>query len=319
MTHYLKIRSLSLFRLLKELPFIGQAICLVGVLVVGYVLFKLNIELQMKPFIVLAAVQFALSYMAATPTEKETVLLLTLRIPLWKVRLLRIVAVSIPFFLINPIMAVGSTCFSLLLSLTKNHKRATLRVFRLPMPFRKPAYRWVATFRREGIAAIAIGFILSMLSCVHGNLNLGYVSAAIIICAPCFFSTYRDEPLPFLRAYPTTKRLLMCKITDNVVNSLRLLLLTLPAALFWLWCGEWRFTALLPAFMAANLLIEAPRYLCYPMLLLALILLFALAIVVAVIAAHLSLWAMVVFFLALLLLLYLIAYFNLDSVIYGNR
>ena len=319
MTHYLKIRLLSLFRLLKELPFIGQAVCLAGALGAGYALFRLNIELQVKPFITLAAVQLALSYMVATPSEKETVLLLTLRIPLWKIRLLRIAAAAIPFFLINPVIAGGSTCFSLLLAPAKNHKWATHRVFRLPVPFLKSAYRWAATFRREGIAAIAVGVILSILSCIHGNLNLGYVSAVIMICVPCFFSAYRDEPLTFLRVYPTTKRLLMCKITDNLVNSSRLLLLALPAALFWLWCGEWRFAALLPMLIAANLLIEVPRYLCYPMLPLALILLFAMAIVVAAVAAHLPLWAMAALFLALLLLLYLIAYFNLDSVLYGNR
>ena len=320
MKDYLQLKWLSLYRLFKDIPFVGKAVLLIAAAFLGYALYSLKVDFQVKPIIVLAALQFAVCYLIAPPPAKETTLLLTLRIPLWKIRMLRIAAASTPFFLINPLIAVAGTLLSLLLAPAKNHKWEARRApITRPVPFSKSSYRWIAAFRRGVLPIVAVGLAMSVISCIYGNLNMSYAATIVIVCLPCFFSTYREEPLSFLRAYLNTKQLLLRKIKENLYNSFILLILTLPAALFWASKGEWGLLLALPAFAVGNLLIEWLFYLCYPMFLLAIILSVGLAITLSIIAAHLPMLMVAAVFLIILLFVCLIAYYNLKSVLYEQH
>lgn len=321
MREYLKIRALSLGRLFRDFPFIMQLVIAGLVIFVAYVLLSLQLEITFRSFTGLAIIQLLLSFLVITPSPKEEILLLTLKIPLRQVKAIKILLLAIPFLLINPLIALGATCCSLLFLLDNSRKtRISFKHIVIPTPFCKSSYRWVSTFRKGGICLIAIVLFLQIMSVVHLNPNLAKVSVFLLTCLPAFFTVFGvTDPKDFLYCFKNARWLIFTKLKENLLNTAFLVLLSLPITLFYLLRGEYSFVLVLSGSIFLNLIMELTYYMLYPSAFIALIVFGLLFISLITIIVQLPLWTSILIMLILFCIAYFIAYSNIKSLLYEHH
>lgn len=310
MKEYIRIRILSTIRLFRDFPFPIQLLIIAAGLLAIYALWSVNVELSVKSFLILIAVQLLISYLKAAPSTKEKVLLHDAKIPLWKVKTFRTLLIAIPFILISPVMGSAGTIAGIgLVMIINDQKGFSFGQIVIPTLFCKTSYRWIMAFRKGSIWIICIFLFLQLMAVLHNNMNLAKISVLLLTCIPCLFMMYTTpEPREFLYVYRNARSLLFIKTSENLINTSVLLLFSLPLTIYLVIVGEVSVLLIIASAVYINLMMEYIFYIFYPSVLLSLIMLGLVLITLITIAIQLPLWAAVIILTASALIACFIAY-----------
>lgn len=314
---YFKIKTLSFYRLCREIPVL-VGLLLLGVFVgVGYVLFAYKEEPAAMVYLYCLVGFVLLGRWLCGASPKEEVLIRGLRLPVLKIQLFKYALLSVPFWMLN--VGIGFfvlTAGSLLLIMLSRVRGFSGWV--VPSGYRPEAYQWLAVWRGEGIWLFLSGIFLMGEGMANGNERLVHFAVIWTVCLPCFLSYYkRQDPVTFLAVYRNVAVLLKRKITELLLNSLLAVAICLAligvfspsllAASMWMAGGG----------LLTNLILAYVYYISYPSILQAGISMLCITIVMValLVDAPLYYWF---FILPVFPILHFIAYQNLKSTLYAT-
>lgn len=265
MIEYLKLKSLIYFRLFRDFPFVLQLLFVVLLPLVLYGVYRIETGTNYKTIIVIVSIQVVITYTAQHIKPQERILLQSLHISLWKVKLLRIVLVSLIFFTLNPLIAGIGTLIAIIIGLLLLSGSSSASYFSaLPVFYKKSSYRWISSYRRGVMWAILVLLFFQIMGYVHTNENMVIVSTAAIVCIPCLWAFLSDDSRKFLLYYKNPAWLLRSKVYENIFNTAVLVLITLPIVILSAVGGSFNAVLVIVVCVYLNLLIDGVYYAGYP-------------------------------------------------------
>ena len=262
---YIRIKGLSSIRLFYEIPFVYKLVMAIAIGFAGYILLSVELQVAVKTVVVCLCIFVLLGMSLCSLSFREKVLLKTLCVNIFAVLYIRLLLLSIPFFLINIyigliVATTGSLCVILLQGVNADKSKQ-----RLPSFYRKTSYQWLSSFRRGGLWVLVAGFLLFVIALYHGNENMMYASFGWLMCAPCIISYYTASELRFwLVIYKSGRFLLKSKLTELLINALFPALICLPSVAFFMSAQLLVIVEILMALLFVNVLLFYSLYLFYP-------------------------------------------------------
>ena len=315
---YIRIKGLSSVRLFFEIPFVYKFVMLTFTVMISFMLLSVDLQANVKNVAVCLCIYVLLGVSICSFSFPEKLLLKTLRVNIFAALFLRLLLLSIPFFLLDIyigliVVTAGSLCVIFLKDVYIRKSK------RLPSFYRKTSYQWLSSFRRGGLWVLVAGFLLFAIAIYHDNENMMYAAFGWIMCVPCIMSYPFNIPDSrfWIANYKSVHFLLKSKLLELLINAslpalvcLSLVAIFMPAFLL-------LFVRLTAVFLFVDLLIFYCVYLNYPSLFMAFINIFIL----------ITVWLVVVFMhpvlsvyisVPLLLMLHVLAVQNLKSELYDN-
>ena len=315
---YIRIKGLSSVRLFYEIPFVYKLVMVVFTGLAFYTLLSVDLQMTAKSVAICLCVFVLLGISLCNISFPEKILLKTVGVNIFVALFIRLLLLSIPFFLIDLyiglITTTAGSLFVILLQDVNIHKSK-----RLPSFYRKTSYQWLSFFRRGGLWVLVAGFSLFVIALYHGNENMMCVAFGWLMCVPCFMSYYFNIPDSrfWLANYKSVHFLLKGKLLELLINAMLPALICLLLITFLMPVHLFLFLKLSAIFLFLDLLTFYCVYLNYPSLFMAIINIFII----------ITLWLVVVFMhpllsvylsVPLLLVLHVLAVQNLKSELYAN-
>ena len=265
---YIRIKALSSIRLFHEIPYVYMFVMTLIVCFAGYILLSLvslDLQVTVKSAVICLCIFVLPGMSLCTFSFSEKVLLKTLGIKIVPLLLIRLLLLSIPFFILNVfigliVTTVGSLCVILLQEINVRNSK-----WRLPVFYRQSSYQWLSSFRRGGLWMLIAGFLLFVIALYHGNENMACAAFGWLLCVPCFMSYFGvpDSRL-WLANYRSIGFLLKSKLVELLINATLPALVCLPLAAIFLPVYLPMFMRLSVVFLFVDLLFFYCTYLCYP-------------------------------------------------------
>ena len=316
---YLRIKTTSLIRLFGDIPFVYKFILVALLCFVVYALISVQVDFTIESVAVCMCVFALTSFKLCSFSFSEKVLLKTIGIKILSLFFIRLVLLSIPFFLLNPyiglvMITAGSVCTYFLSKVVADSRKA--KVFR--SFYRKTSYQWLSSFRSGGLWIQVVGFLLFAIALYHGNENMACVAFGWLMCVPCFMSYFGvPESRFWLVNYKNVRFLLKSKMVELLINAVFPALVCLPLAAIFLPAHLPMFMRLSVSFLFVDLLLFYCIYLCYPSKIMPFICSFIIiSLWMIIIVMHPFMW--IYLSIPLLLVLHVLSVQNLKSVLYVN-
>jgi len=318
---YIKIKGLSSLRLFYEIPFVYKLVMTLVVGLTGYIflsLVSLDLQFTAKSAIVCLCIFVLLGIYLCAFSFSEKVLLKTLGIKIIPLLFIRLLLLSIPFFILNVhigliVATAGSLCVMSLQEVNVGKSK-----WRVPAFYRQSSYQWLSSFRRGGLWILIVGFMFFAIALYQSNENMASVAFGWLICVPCFMSYFGVPDSRFwLANYGSVGFLLKSKLVELFINAMLPALVCLPLAAIFLPVYLPMFMRISVAFLFVDLLFFYCTYLCYPSKIMPFIcsfIIITLSLVLIVMHPVLSIFLSV----PLLSVLHIISVQNLKSVLYVN-
>ena len=314
---YIRIKGLSSIRLFHEIPFVYKLVMAIIVSLAVFVLLSLDLQVTVKNTSVCLCVFVLLGVSLCSFSFSEKMLLKTLGIKIFPVLFIRLLLLSIPFFLLNVyigliVATAGSLCVILLQDVNIRKGK------RLPSFYRQTSYQWLSSFRRGGLWLLGVGFLFFVIALYQGNENMACAAFGWLMCVPCIMSYFNTMDSCFwLTNYKSVHFLFKSKLLELLINTLLPALVCLPLVAIFMPVQLFLFVRLTAAFIFFDLLIFYCLYLNYPSLFMAIINIFiVVSVCIVVVFMHPSL--SVYISAPLLLVLHVLAVQNLKSEFYDN-
>ena len=314
---YIRIKWLSSVRLFFEIPFIYKLVMAVFAGLGGFLLLSLDLQINAKSMTVCICIFVLLGVSICSFSFREKILLKTIGVKIFAALFIRLLLLSIPFFLLDIYIGLiagtaGSLCVILLQGVNIRKSK------RLPSFYRKTSYQWLSSFRRGGLWVLIIGFLLFAIALYHGNENMMSAAFGWLMCVPCLMSYFNIRDSRFwLANYNSVHYMLKSKLLELFVNASLPALICLFLVAIFMPVHLLLFVKLSTIFLFVDLLIFYCVYLNYPLFIMAFINIFIIiSVLLVVVFMHpvLSIYISA----PLLLVLHVLAVQNLKSEIYDN-
>ena len=316
---YFRIKITSLIRLFGDIPFVYKLIVMALLCFAVYALISVQVDITIENVAVCMCVFALTSVKFCSFSFSEKVLLKTLDINILPLFFIRLVLLSIPFFLLNPyiglvMITAGSVCAYFLSKVVADSRKA--KVFR--SFYRKTSYQWLSSFRSGGLWIQVAGFLFFVIGLFHGNENMACAAFGWLMCVPCFMSYFGvPESRFWLVNYRSVRFLLRSKLVEMFINAVLPALVCLPLAAIFMPAHLYVFMRFSAAFLFVDLLLFYCTYLCYPSKIMPFICSFIIiTLSFVVIMMHPVMWMYL--YVPLLLVLHVLSVQNLKSVLYVN-
>lgn len=217
---YLKLRGVSFYRMLRDVPFVYLFLLLGIAGIAVYRLMHIDVEATGRNVIISLCV-FVMGCRAIRMARSERVLLKSLNISLVMVAVVKYLLLSIPFFFLNVYIGLSAVATAWIYAviqskITNRHSHKTMPVF-----YKKTAYQWLLYFRQEGFWILLIGLLCFFIALYHKNEQMLCVVFGLLLCIPAFFSYYRMvDNKKWLMIYKNASFLMRSKLIELVVNTL---------------------------------------------------------------------------------------------------
>ena len=315
---YIRIKGFSYFRLLCEIQFVYKFIMTIIVGLAVFMLLSVELQVTAKSVVVSLCVFVFQGMSLCAFSFPEKMLLKTLGIKINTLLFIRLLLLSIPFFLLNVfigliIATIGSLFVISLQGISFRKSK------RLPAFYMQTSYQWLSSFRRGGLWIQSAGFLLFAIALFQGNENMLNVAFGWLMCAPCFMSYCFNIPDSrfWLVSYRSVGFLLKSKLVELLLNTSLPALICLPLVAIFMPAALILFLKLFAAFLFIDLLIFYSYYLCYPSILMPFIcLVFLISTWSAMMLMHPEITVIVSA--PALLLLHILTIQNLKSILYAT-
>ncbi|MDR2915771.1 MAG: hypothetical protein LBV74_13205 [Tannerella sp.] len=262
---YIRLKSLSLVRLWREIPFVYQVVMLAVISLAIYALIQFRVPVSVKSLSVGLCVFVLAGVPICSFSFPEKILLKSLGLKLFPLFMIRCFLLSVPFFILNVyfglvMVTVGLICVYFLSKVNFRSGKG------FPSFYKKTSYQWLSGYRTGGVWALISGFLFFAVALYHKNENMSCVAFGWLMCVPCFVSYYTKmlDARIWLVNYRSASFLLRCKLIELLVNALLPALICLPALMIFMPAYILLFIRLLFVFLFIDMLFLYSYYLCYP-------------------------------------------------------
>ena len=311
---YIRIKITSLIRLFGDIPFVYKLIIVALLCFAVYALIIAPVDFTIESVTVCLCVFALTSVKFCSFSFSEKVLLKTLDIKILPLFFIRLVLLTIPFFLLNPyigmiMISAGSMCAYFLSKVEIDGRKAKA----FPSFYRKTSYQWLSSFRKGGLWVLSAGFLLFAIALYVGNNDMLYVAFGWLMCVPCAIAL--SDVRAWLVNYKNVSFLLRCKLLELFFNASLPALVCLPLVAVFIPAALILFIKLFAAFLFIDLLMFYSCYLCYPSILMPIVcLVFLISTWSAMMLMHPEITVIVSA--PALLLLHILTIQNLKSILY---
>jgi len=219
---YLRLRSVSFYRMLREIPFVYLFLLLGVAGIAVYGLMRVDVEATGRNVIISLCV-FIMACSAIRIACSEKILLKSLNISLTMVSVVKYLLLSIPFFFLN--LYIGLSAVAIAWVYAVIHSKITNRPSNKKMCvfYKKTSYQWLSSFRQEGVWILLIGLFCFGIALYHKNEQMLCVVFGLLLCLPSFMSYYRMvDNKKWLMIYKNASFLMRGKLIELVVNTIML-------------------------------------------------------------------------------------------------
>ena len=260
---YLRVKITSLIRLFGDIPFVYKLIMMALLCFAVYALIIAPVDFTIESIAICLCVFALTSVKFCSFSFSEKVLLKTLDIKILPLFFIRLVLLSIPFFLLNPyiglvMISAGSMCAYFLSKVDIDGHKAKA----FPSFYRKASYQWLSAFRRGGLWMLTVGFLLFVIALYVGNNNMLYAVFGWLMCVP--FAIALSDVRAWLVNYKGVSFLLRRKLVELLFNASLPALICLPLVAIFMSAALILFVKLFIAFLFVDLMMFYGYYMCYP-------------------------------------------------------
>lgn len=259
---YLALSGKSYWRLFHEFPIMLRLLFLL--MFCGLLYFFLKVELT-RSFTNYVVIYFAFVWIArwvCRISTSERVLLSLLRIPVFRIKVVKCVLLSLPFFLLDIGVATMLLTLGVITVVLLPERMKRSKVF--PAFYAPASYQWIGMYRRSGLWVLSFGLLLLGIALWQQNTNMICFALGWIIVILCFIANYNIDPPEFLVIYKNSRFLISKKLIELIFNVAlpSVFLFTLVLAVDY--TNVLLYLKFISFFMYIDLLLFYCRYICYP-------------------------------------------------------
>lgn len=268
---YFRLKGISYYRMLKQIPFLYLILFFAVISVVVYGIIITHIAFSQQNTIICLLVFLILCHKLFRISDAEKVLLNSLHLDITTIQTIQYLIVSLLFFTLNIYIGIITSIIAVLFAFIQSNIQLSIskKIFTF---YKKTSYQWLSSFRQEGIWLFLAELLLFIIALYNKNQNMVCAIYGLLICLPCFLSYYKiPENRTWLIIYKNSSFLLQSKLIELFINTtlpivfyLILTLAFMPESIFMLIS----FTLVL---YVANMLLFYCYYLCYPSMLMSLV------------------------------------------------
>jgi hypothetical protein len=293
----------SYWRLFREFPIVLQCLFLLAFCGIPFFFVEIGFAGSFTNYAVVLILFVLIARRICRISASERVLLSLLRMPVFRIKAIKCVLLSLFFFFLD--MGVGVLLLTLGTLTVVFSPEKVKRNKAFPSFYAPSSYQWLGMYRQSGVWVLVAGFLFLLIGLWHHNTNIVCFFLGWIILVPCFLAYYNADPPQLLVIYKDRRYLIWKKGCELIFNITIPLFVSLMIVLTVDFAHAGLYLRLAFLFVYISLLLFYSRYISYPHTLTAFVLSAILIVISAILLMSYLRIATVLCFLVLPLLHFL--------------
>lgn len=219
-------------RLIKQIPLFYKVITASAIVLMIYFLFMADVKLTWKSFLVASIIYFFLSSRIQYTAEHK-LLLRQFSNALFSSLLLDTLAISVPFYFVNPALGAIVSVLAFIVSIYRSMYESRVKInFKIPSPFFvKSSYLWHAKVRYLLPTVWMLILLFIVIARVYDNYNLAAVSFGVGALLSFISTILQEEKPEFIKIYISKMHFIQRSLKETIYNAVIFMLVPVLAIL----------------------------------------------------------------------------------------